>query len=132
MIAQKVAVNKRTANSVDVEIGQRIHALREKCGLSQLQLGKLIGVGFRQIQKYEKGANRVPAGRLHQLAEVLKVPVTFFYVKSTIKNGKGDSVFLGLAYLETAGAIRLVRAFSRIYDPKMRRILVDLTEKLAD
>ncbi|MGA2125067.1 MAG: helix-turn-helix transcriptional regulator [Xanthobacteraceae bacterium] len=126
-------MNKRSGDPRDAEIGKRIRALRLERGLSQTELGNLLGVTFQQIQKYEKGANRVAAGRLQRVAEALEVPITFFYAGSTgeHENIEADSVDVGLGFLETAGAVRLVRAFSRIQDPEMRRALVELTEKIA-
>jgi len=128
-----ITVNKRSGDPRDAEIGKRIRALRLERGLSQTELGNLLGVTFQQIQKYEKGANRVAAGRLQRVAEALDVPITFFYAGSPgeQENVETDSVDVGLGFLETAGAVRLVRAFSRIQDPEMRRALVELTEKIA-
>jgi transcriptional regulator with XRE-family HTH domain len=131
---REITVNKRSGDPRDVEIGKRMRALRLERGLSQTELGNLLGVTFQQIQKYEKGANRVAAGRLQRVAEALEVPITFFYAGSTSgepENVETDSVDVGLGFLETAGAVRLVRAFSRIQDPEMRRALVELTEKIA-
>jgi transcriptional regulator with XRE-family HTH domain len=130
---REVVVNKRSGDPRDAEIGRRIRALRLERGLSQTELGNLLGVTFQQIQKYEKGANRVAAGRLQRVAEALDVPITFFYAGSTTEQGNSDSdsVDVGLGFLETAGAVRLVRAYSRITDPEMRRALVELTERIA-
>jgi transcriptional regulator with XRE-family HTH domain len=128
------ATNKRSGDPRDTEIGKRIRALRLERGLSQTELGNLLGVTFQQIQKYEKGANRVAAGRLQRVAEALEVPITFFYAGNTTETHETpetDTVDVGLGFLETAGAVRLVRAFSRIQDPEMRRALVELTEKIA-
>ena len=131
--AQEGTLNKRSGDPRDVEIGKRIRALRLERGLSQTELGNLLGVTFQQIQKYEKGANRVAAGRLQRVAESLDVPITFFYSGNAeqSESAESDSVDVGLGFLETAGAVRLVRAFSRIQDPEMRRALVELTEKIA-
>jgi transcriptional regulator with XRE-family HTH domain len=126
-------MKKRSGDPRDVEIGKRIRALRLERGLSQTELGNLLGITFQQIQKYEKGANRVAAGRLERIAEALEVPITFFYSGSD-KRAKADedSVDVGLSFLETAGAVRLVRAYSKIGDRRMRRALVELTERIAD
>jgi transcriptional regulator with XRE-family HTH domain len=132
--AREAVVNKRSGDPRDTEIGKRIRALRLERGLSQTELGNLLGVTFQQIQKYEKGANRVAAGRLQRVAEALEVPITFFYSGSPSdgkETSENDTVDVGLGFLETAGAVRLVRAFSRIQDPEMRRALVELTEKIA-
>src|SRR6516165_6620857 len=74
-------INKRASDLRNRKIGHLIRALRLERGMSQTELGNLIGVTFQQIQKYEKGANRVAAGRLHRLSEVLKAPITFFYAE---------------------------------------------------
>jgi transcriptional regulator with XRE-family HTH domain len=130
---QPGAVNKRSGDARDAEIGRRIRALRLERGLSQTDLGNLLGVTFQQIQKYERGANRVAAGRLQRVAEALEVPITFFYEGSTSGEDRGDvdTIDVGLGFLETAGAVRLVRAFSRIRDPEMRRTVMELVEKIA-
>lgn len=131
--SKKPAVNKRSAEPRDVEIGKRIRALRLERGLSQTELGELVGVTFQQIQKYERGANRVSAGRLQRIAQVLETPITFFYVDPGFaeEGVPFDSGEAGFSFLGTAGAIRLVRAYSRISDPDMRRALVNLTEGIA-
>jgi transcriptional regulator with XRE-family HTH domain len=133
VVGRAGAINKRSADPRDFEIGRRIRALRLERGLSQTELGTPIGVTFQQIQKYEKGANRVSAGRLHRIAELFNVPITFFYADSAAgqESNETDSVDVGLGFLECAGAVRLARSFSRIKDPEMRRALVDLAEKVA-
>lgn len=130
---ERIAVNKRRGDPRDAEIGRRIRAVRLERGLSQTVLGNLLGVTFQQVQKYERGTNRVAAGRLQRVAESLKVPITFFYEGSTTGEDRGDAdtIDVGLSFLETSGAVRLVRAFSRIQDPEMRRVVMDLAEKIA-
>jgi transcriptional regulator with XRE-family HTH domain len=129
-----IAMKKRSGDPRDTEIGKRIRALRLERGLSQTELGSLLGITFQQIQKYEKGANRVAAGRLERIAEALDVPITFFYSGSDNKKSRADedSVDVGLSFLETSGAVRLVRAYSKIGDRRMRRALVELTERIAE
>jgi transcriptional regulator with XRE-family HTH domain len=130
---QPTVINKRATDRRDLEIGKRIRALRLERGISQTELGNMVGVTFQQIQKYEKGANRVAAGRLHRLSEVLKAPITFFYAEpaSGHDDVEIDSIDIGLGFLESPGAVRLVRAYSRIQDVEMKRTLVDLAEKIA-
>jgi transcriptional regulator with XRE-family HTH domain len=126
-------MKKRSGDPRDTEIGKRIRALRLERGLSQTELGNLLGITFQQIQKYEKGANRVAAGRLERIAEALDVPITFFYSGSEKRSrADEDSVDVGLSFLETSGAVRLVRAYSKIGDRRMRRALVELTERIAE
>src|SRR5947207_15449826 len=91
---------KRRATADDVAIGEKLRALRLDRGLSQSDLGRLIGVTFQQLQKYEKGVNRVSAGRLVRIAAALDVPITAFY--DAAKRGKTDRSF---TYLRTAGAV---------------------------
>jgi transcriptional regulator with XRE-family HTH domain len=124
-------VNKRASDLRDRKIGQRIRALRLERGISQTELGNLIGVTFQQIQKYEKGANRVAAGRLHRIAETLRVPITFFYAEPENDEMEIDSVEAGLQFLDSELAVRLGRAFSRIQDVKVKQLFVELIEKLA-
>jgi transcriptional regulator with XRE-family HTH domain len=113
----------------DMEVGRRIRAQRLVRGLSQTDLGRSLGITFQQVQKYEKGANLVGAGRLTRIAEVLGVPVAFFFGDHA--TGKGDDASEALGFLETSGAVRLVRAYAQIDDTDVRRALVDLAESIA-
>lgn len=115
----------------DVDVGRRIRAQRLVCQMSQTELANNLGVTFQQVQKYEKGVNRVGAGRLARIAEVLNVPVSFFFSGDHTPSEAADSVNSGLSFLETAGAVRLVRAYAQIEDPQIRRALVDLSEEIA-
>ncbi len=116
----------------DAEVGRRIRAQRLVCSMSQTELGQRVGITFQQIQKYEKGVNRVGAGRLAKIAEVLSVPVAFFFGGSDQPTQEAtDSINSGLGFLETSGAVRLVRAYAMIDDPHVRRGLVDLAEGIA-
>ena len=126
-------MKKRTGDPRDAEIGRRMRALRLQRGLSQSDLGDFLDVTFQQVQKYEKGTNRVAAGRLQRVAEVLEVPITFFYEGSETRPSRHgeDSIDSGLEYLQTGGAVRLVRAYARIADPGVRRSLVKLAETMA-
>src|SRR5207247_9499550 len=90
-----------------------------------------LRVPFRQVQKYEKIVNRVGAGRLARIADVLNVPVAFFFTGDLTPAPANDSVSSGLSFLETAGAVRLVRAYAQIDDPQIRRALVDLAEEIS-
>src|SRR4029077_20168554 len=94
---RETAVRKRRAGVEDVEIGRKIRALRLERGLSQSGLAEGIGLTFQQVQKYEKGANRVSAGRLQRIAELLNVPVMFFYSGMGVRTKKHDTRSAGLA-----------------------------------
>jgi transcriptional regulator with XRE-family HTH domain len=109
-----------------LEVGRRVRALRLERGLTQMSLGDHLGLTFQQVQKYEKGTNRIGAGRLQQIAEILKVPVSAFFTPS--EPARSDTVF---EFVDTAAAMRLLRAYSRIGDPIVRNALTVLAEKFA-
>ena len=117
---------KRRATAEDVAIGQKLRALRLHGGLSQSELGQRTGVTFQQLQKYEKGANRISAGRLVRIAAALDVPVTAFY--DAAAGRKREQRF---EYLRSAGAVRLVRAYAAIPERAPKAALVALAETLA-
>ena len=121
---------KRRAGAEDVEIGRKIRALRLERGLSQSSLADGIDLTFQQVQKYEKGTNRVSAGRLQRIADMLNVPVIFFYggMGSHVKTK--DQRNSGLAFIQTKGAVRLVRAYSEIGSRTTKYALVVLAESL--
>jgi transcriptional regulator with XRE-family HTH domain len=126
------AVRKRRAGAEDVEIGRKIRALRLERGLSQSGLADGIGLTFQQVQKYEKGTNRVSAGRLQRIADILNTPVTFFYGSLGAQGKKRDPRNASLAFLQTKGAIRLIRAYSEIGSRATKYALVVLAESLRD
>lgn len=131
-------------NPVDIHVGSRIRLRRTLLGLSQEKLGEAIGLTFQQIQKYERGANRVGASRLYALSQVLDVPVAFFYDDMPAEvSGKGKSKGArGLADglqaefssdpLAKRETLELVRAYYRIKDSGVRKRLFDLAKSLAN
>jgi transcriptional regulator with XRE-family HTH domain len=129
----------KKANLVDVHVGLRIRAARLAAGLSQERLGTALGVTFQQVQKYEKGTNRVGAGRLSDIARVLSVPVSFFFESEGI-DGRSANAPEGLnegfndvtMVLSTAEGMRIARALARIPDQEMRRRLADLLEAMIE
>lgn len=127
------SIRKRRAGVEDLEIGRKIRALRLERGLSQSGLAEGIDLTFQQVQKYEKGTNRVSAGRLQRIADVLHTPVMFFYAgmgaiaNAKTKKGRGES---GLALVQTKGAMRLLRAYSGIPGRSTKYALVVLAESL--
>jgi transcriptional regulator with XRE-family HTH domain len=121
----------RTPDARDADVGRRIRAQRLVHRMSQTELANSLGVTFQQVQKYEKGVNRVGAGRLARIAEVLNLPVSFFFSGDHALSEANEHVNSGLKFLETASAIRLVRAYAGIEDPHIRRALVDLAEEIA-
>jgi transcriptional regulator with XRE-family HTH domain len=118
----------KSTTSHDIEVGQRIRARRMAQGMSQTELGNLLGVTFQQVQKYEKGVNRVGAGRLVRIGEALDVPVSFFF-GGTDAGSEDTRAILG--FLDTSYSLRLLRAFSRIPPGGVQRAVVDLVESIA-
>ena len=117
---------------VDVEVGQRIRIQRLAAGLSQSELAERIGVTFQQVQKYEKGMNRVGAGRLTHIARVLNVPVgSFFDGREEIQQVELQGFDSPLAAMAQPYAYRLLRAYANISDPDLREIIVDFVERTA-
>ena len=117
---------KKQASPIDVQVGTRVRLRRMLIGMSQEKLGEMLGLTFQQVQKYEKGVNRVGAARLQQIATALDVPVTFFY--------DGDSKAReveSLLFLDSAFSLRLLRAYSKIKDQTVQRQLVSLMESIA-
>jgi transcriptional regulator with XRE-family HTH domain len=124
---------RRKRDPRDVEIAQRVRTLRLQRGMSQTELGNVLDVTFQQVQKYETGANRISAGRLQQIAEVLDVPVTYFYADA--QDGERPAGIKPAAefnLLQSAHAVRLVRAYERIPDRRTRLKLLKLAECIAD
>jgi transcriptional regulator with XRE-family HTH domain len=132
VIGVREGVRKRRAGVEDVEIGRKIRALRLERGLSQSGLAEGIGLTFQQVQKYEKGANRVSAGRLQQISDLLNVPITFFYAGMGTRAKKSDALPSGIAFLQTKGALRLMRAYTEITSRTTKYALVVLAESLKN
>lgn len=128
---------------IDVHVGARVRLRRTLLGMSQERLGEAIGLTFQQIQKYERGANRIGASRLYDLSRVLDVPVAFFFDEmapvAAAAEGRPEDA-LGeapTADYEPDAMVRretleLVRAYYRIRDPQLRRRLFDLTKAIAN
>jgi len=117
---------------IDIEVGQRIRIQRLALGLSQTELADRIGVTFQQVQKYEKGANRVGAGRLTQIAKVLSVTVgSFFDGRDAIDKVARQGLASPLAAMAQPYAYRLLRAYSTITDADLRRTIVEFVEQVA-
>jgi|SRR5688572_25631430 transcriptional regulator with XRE-family HTH domain len=118
---------------VDVEVGHRIRIQRLSRGMSQTALANHLGVTFQQVQKYEKGVNRVGAGRLTRIAEVLGIPVNAFFTGKEMLDDEdakpGEASPLKL--LTVPGAFRLLRAYSDLDDSNLRRSIVDLVVQMS-
>lgn len=128
----------RRANPIDVHVGSRVRLRRMLLGMSQEKLGEHLGLTFQQIQKYEKGINRIGASRLYDLAKVLGVPVQFFYEELPANAGRGASEFAerpaesyAVEFLGSREGLELNKAFARITDSRVRRSIVELVRAYA-
>ncbi len=126
----------KAPNPVDKYVGSRVRMRRIMLGMSQEKLGEALGLTFQQIQKYEKGTNRVGASRIQQISEVLQVPVSFLFEGGPSGSSAegftdGGSPTYVSDFLATSEGLALTRAFTRITDAKLRRSIVDLVEQIA-
>jgi len=119
-------IAKKAPNPIDKHVGSRVRMRRMMLSMSQEKLGDALDLTFQQVQKYEKGVNRVGAARLQQIATALDVPVTFFYDGDN-KSREVES----LLFLDSAFSLRLLRAYSKIKDQTVQRQLVSLMESIA-
>ena len=119
--------NQRSTGEYDHELGKRIRLRRVELGISQSDLADKLGVSFQQVQKYEKGVNRVGASRLQQIATALDVPVTFFYESQTRGAKEVDS----LLFLDSSFSLRLLRAYASVKNQAVQRQFVSLIESIA-
>jgi transcriptional regulator with XRE-family HTH domain len=126
-------LKKKKPNPTDRHVGARVRMRRLMLDMTQTQLGNKLDLTFQQVQKYEKGTNRIGASRLQHIADVLQVPVAFFFegaVGGEQKNGEPKSVFVS-EFLASSEGIALVRAYMNIKDAKLRRCIVQLVEHIA-
>ena len=131
--------NKKKPNPIDTHVGSRVRLRRNMLGMSQEKLGDALGITFQQIQKYEKGANRIGASRLQAIANVLSVPVSFFFDDApneagVVNRGLGEesSTTYVVDFLNSTEGLQLNRAFVKITDGKVRRKIIDLVKSLSD
>ena len=131
---------KKAPNPIDKHVGSRVRMRRMMLSMSQEKLGDALGLTFQQVQKYEKGTNRIGASRLQQISHILQVPVSFFFegaphVGDGGRHGGGKSEAPSPTYvsdfLATSDGLSLTKAFMRIKNNKMRRRIVDLVEQIA-
>ena len=128
----------KNPNPVDIHVGGRMRLRRTLLGLSQEKLGSAVGLTFQQIQKYERGANRIGAGRLYQFSQILDVPVSFFYddmpgdtPKSNPGFSEGDAAPFDQEQFTRRETLKLVRAYYSIANPEIRRRIYELTKSVA-
>src|ERR1700760_4995215 len=130
-------MSTKAPNPVDRYVGSRGRMRRIMLGISKEKLGEALGLTSQQVQKYEKGTNRVGASRIEQIAEILQVPVSFLFEGSptATANAEGNTAGPSPSYvsdfLATSEGLALTRAFTRINDAKLRRSIVELVEQIA-
>ncbi len=125
---------KKAPNPIDKHVGSRVRMRRMMLQMSQEKLGEALALTFQQVQKYEKGTNRIGASRLQQIAQVLQVPVSFFFEGApggSAPDGNAPSPSFVSDFLASADGLALTRAFTRLKDPKLRRRIVELVEEIA-
>src|SRR5205807_1378279 len=125
-----MAAAKKAPNPIDRHVGSRVRMRRLMLSMSQEKLGDALGLTFQQVQKYEKGSNRVSASRLQHLSQILQVPVAFFFEgtppaaeQSKRPRDAPSSAYVS-NFLATTDGLVLVQAFTRIREPKLRRSIV--------
>jgi transcriptional regulator with XRE-family HTH domain len=126
-------MGNRGTSSVDVHVGRRVHTARLAKGLSQTALGSALGLSFQQIQKYENGINRIGTGRLHELVEILEVPLAYFFEgleTDSKKLGPNIEMIAIATALSTAEGVRIAIALSAIENPALRRGIAALLEEI--
>jgi transcriptional regulator with XRE-family HTH domain len=129
---------KKAPNPIDKHVGSRVRMRRMMLSMSQEKLGDALGLTFQQVQKYEKGTNRIGASRLQQIANILQVPVAFFFEGAPhvggphgVGMGEAPSPAYVSDFLATSDGLSLTKAFMRIKNSKLRRRIVDLVEQIA-
>jgi transcriptional regulator with XRE-family HTH domain len=130
---------KKAPNPIDKHVGSRVRMRRMMLSMSQEKLGDALGLTFQQVQKYEKGTNRIGASRLQQISQILQVQVSFFFEgapnipPATRQEGfsEAPSPTYVSDFLATSDGLALTKAFMRIDDSKLRRRIVDLVEQIA-
>ena len=129
---------KKAPNPIDKHVGSRVRMRRMMLQLSQEKLGDALGLTFQQVQKYEKGTNRIGASRLQAIANILQVPVSFFFEGAphvpghAVVGGELPSPAYVSDFLATSDGLSLTKSFMRIKNSKLRRRIVDLVEQIAD
>lgn len=130
---------KKAPNPTDRHVGSRVRMRRMMLAMSQEKLGDALGLTFQQVQKYEKGTNRIGASRLQQISHILQVPVAFFFegaphvagVPAPAGFDEAPSPAYVSDFLASSDGLSLTKAFMRIDDAKLRRRIVDLVQQIA-
>jgi transcriptional regulator with XRE-family HTH domain len=126
---------KKAPNPIDKHVGSRVRMRRMMLSMSQEKLGDALGLTFQQVQKYEKGTNRIGASRLQQISLILQVPVSFFFEGAPGPSSDGFGEASSPAYLTdfltSTEGFALAKAFLRIENSKLRRRIIDLVQEMA-
>ncbi len=132
-------MTKKVPNPIDVHVGSRLRMRRMLIGMSQEKLGENLDVTFQQIQKYEKGSNRISASRLFDISRILDVPVQFFFddiKEGTVTKKPGgqeqSDAFQMIDFLSSPDGAQLIRMFSGIEDAEVRRNIIELVKSIAE
>src|SRR6266700_3527234 len=137
MPAEGSKMAKKVPNPIDTHVGKRVRMRRMMLGLSQEKLGDALDLTFQQVQKYEKGTNRIGASRLQHISHILQVPVAFLFdgaphVPGQPKGvGEAPSPAYVSDFLSTSDGLSLIKSFTRIKEPKLRRSIVNLVGQIA-
>ena len=132
---------KKQPSSIDAHVGSRVRLRRMLIGMSQEKLGELLGLTFQQVQKYEKGANRIGASRLFDIAQILGVPVQYFFEELAAtkdihgSNGshfsEGDREPFVMDFVSSAEGLQLIRSYTRVTDVRVRKRILELVKSLG-
>jgi transcriptional regulator with XRE-family HTH domain len=128
-------MTRNPPNPIDVHVGARVYLRRIERRLSQDKLATRLGITFQQVQKYEKGINRISASRLQEIARILDVPVAYFFEEGTAPQtttASPDNAASIVAFLSSEEGLALNRAFSYISSRRQRRCIIDLVRAIAD
>lgn len=127
---------KKQANPIDAQVGNRVRLRRMLIGMSQERLGDLLGLTFQQVQKYEKGVNRIGAGRLFEVSRILGVPIDYFYEGAMVQGAgfaeNDASSPPVMEFVSSGEGLQLSLAFMKIKDPKLRKRVLDLVKQMAE
>jgi transcriptional regulator with XRE-family HTH domain len=130
-----VSTAKRSPHAIDRHVGNRVRMRRKMQGMTQEKLGDALGLTFQQVQKYEKGTNRIGAGRLQHIASIQQVPISFFFEgapgsSSSVLEDGPSSAYVSDFYA-TSDGLALTKAYMRIQNAKLRRCIVELVKQIA-
>ena len=130
-------MNKKNPHPVDIHVGGRVRLRRMHLGMSQDKLGEALDLTFQQVQKYEKGVNRIGASRIYEISKILSVPIQYFFDDYGDQSGPSygfaeseDDGFMDL--LHSPETVQLCRHFAEIKDPRVKRRVLDLVKTLSD